>query len=113
MDVLAFPDVHISDLVDLVPETASFSRETAVQMERDAMYANYIARQERDMEALKRDEGQAIPENFAYAQIVGLSNELREKLDRARPENLAQTYRLPSFIPTKAVSWLSVMLEQY
>jgi len=100
LDVLAFPDAHMSDLVDLVPETASFSRETVVQMERDAMYANYIARQERDMEALKRDEGQTIPESFAYAQIVGLSNELREKLDRARPENVAQASKVDGMTPT-------------
>ncbi len=100
LDVLAFPDVQMNDLLPLVPEIADFTSETKVQMERDAMYANYIARQERDMEALKRDEAQSIPADFLYAQIVGLSNELREKLASARPENLAQASKIDGMTPT-------------
>jgi tRNA uridine 5-carboxymethylaminomethyl modification enzyme len=68
-------------------------------LERDALYANYIDRQEREIAALKRDESYLIPRDFEYIGIEGLSNELQQKLERARPENLAQAARLDGMTP--------------
>ena len=99
-DVLAFPDVQISDLEALVPEIGQMEREILAQMERDAMYANYIARQERDLEALRRDEDHLISPDFDYHTVSGLSNELREKLSVMRPGNLAQAAKVDGMTPT-------------
>ena len=68
------------------------------QLERDALYANYITRQKREIEALKRDEGHHIPRDFSY-DFEGLSNELKGKLERARPETLAQAGRVDGMTP--------------
>jgi len=97
--VLAFPDVRFDDLVPLIPELADTDAETRAQVERDALYANYIARQERDVEAMKRDEALVIPIDFNFSALDGLSNELKQKLTSARPENIAQAGRVEGMTP--------------
>lgn len=99
LDVLAFPDVVFEDLVPLMPELSGVETEIRRQVERDALYANYIARQEREITALKRDEGYAIPRGFSYEGIEGLSKELQQKLSHARPESLAQAARIDGMTP--------------
>ncbi len=97
--VLAFPDVQFEDLISLNEELAVVSDEIRRQVERDALYANYIARQQRDIELLQKDEAQRIPVDFDYFELEGLSNELKGKLDKARPANLAQAGRIDGMTP--------------
>lgn len=99
MDVLAFPDVGFEDIVPLLPELEMVDAEIRKQVERDALYANYISRQEREVLVMKRDENQRIPENFSFAGIEGLSNELQQKLTKSRPETLAQAARIEGMTP--------------
>jgi tRNA uridine 5-carboxymethylaminomethyl modification enzyme len=107
MDILAFPDVKFEDLVGLNPELAGVDTESMRQLERDALYANYISRQTKDIEALKRDENHRIPEGFNFSQIVGLSNELRQKLAVVRPVNLLQAGRVEGMTPAALTLILS------
>ncbi|NSY37400.1 tRNA uridine-5-carboxymethylaminomethyl(34) synthesis enzyme MnmG [Leisingera sp. ANG59] len=99
LDVLAFPDVDFEDVIELMPELDSVTPEIRRQMERDALYANYIARQEREISVMKRDEGHLIPKGFVYGEIDGLSKELQQKLSRACPETLAQAARIDGMTP--------------
>lgn len=99
LEVLAFPDVSFEDILPLLPDLAQVSEEIRRQVERDALYANYIARQEREVSALKRDEGYVIPKDFTYDGIEGLSWELQQKLGRVRPETLAQAARIDGMTP--------------
>ncbi|MCG7623756.1 tRNA uridine-5-carboxymethylaminomethyl(34) synthesis enzyme MnmG [Epibacterium sp. Ofav1-8] len=98
VDVLAFPNVGFEDILKLFPELGTISKEVRTQLERDSLYANYISRQEREVLALKKDESQIIPAEFVY-QIEGLSFELQQKLERARPSNLAQAARIDGMTP--------------
>lgn len=97
--LLAFPNVVFSDVEPLYPELSDVDVEVKRQVERDALYANYISRQSRDVAALKRDEAQLIPESFDYLEIEGLSNELKQKLQTVRPMNLAQASRIDGMTP--------------
>ncbi|MCE8513110.1 tRNA uridine-5-carboxymethylaminomethyl(34) synthesis enzyme MnmG [Ruegeria pomeroyi] len=97
--ILAFPDVGFDELVPLIPGLEETDAETRDQVERDALYANYIARQERDVEAMKRDEAMVIPADFSFSSLDGLSNELKQKLTSARPENIAQAGRVEGMTP--------------
>ena len=97
--LLAFPDVGFDVLTKLDASLASVARDIREQLEKDALYANYIERQRRDVEMLKRDEGQEIPPSFEYDGIEGLSNELKAKLSHARPENIAQAARIDGMTP--------------
>ena len=97
--VLAFPDVDFASLAQLLPESSDVEPEIASQLEKDALYANYIRRQQVDIESLKRDELEIIPLSFKFADLDGLSNELKAKLEVARPENLAQAGRIDGMTP--------------
>ncbi len=99
MAILAFPNVCFEDLVPLIQQLEDVDQDTRRQIERDALYANYIARQQRDVEAMKRDETHAIPADFDYSSLTGLSNELKQKLSAARPANIAQASRVEGVTP--------------
>ncbi|MDK3017857.1 tRNA uridine-5-carboxymethylaminomethyl(34) synthesis enzyme MnmG [Pseudodonghicola flavimaris] len=107
MDVLAFPDVGFEDVLPLDPELEAVDSDTRRQLEREALYANYISRQQKDIDALRRDEARTIPQDFDYGEIDGLSNELKLKLGRARPENLAQAARVDGMTPAALALLLS------
>ena len=110
-DLLAFPDVGFADLVRLAPELAEIDPDTRVQLEREALYARYLDRQQEDAVALRRDEAQPIPDGFDYAILPGLSSELRAKLSRARPGTLAQAARIDGMTPA-ALTLLLVHLRK-
>ena len=82
---------------------AEFDRKSAeckVQSaEIDKMYAGYIARNAREIEAYNNDKNIKIPGNFDYSALPGLTNELREKLARTRPENIAALSKIPGMTP--------------
>ena len=94
------------------PAFSEIDPEIALQLKRDALYANYIERQKRDVEALRRDEAMVIPRDFDFAAIEGLSNELKHKLSLARPENLAQAGKVDGMTPA-ALSLLLLRLRRH
>lgn len=65
----------------------------------DKFYAGYIARNEREIAAYKRDADLKIPSDFKYDNLPGLTNELIEKLTATRPENIADLSRIPGMTP--------------
>ena len=111
IQVLAFPDVKFEDVLDLFPELTETPRVIREQVERDALYSNYIARQQKDVDALKRDEAQNIPKGFDYTTIDSLSNELKQKLGQVQPMNLAQAGRVDGMTPA-ALTLLLAKLRQ-
>jgi len=78
-------------------------------IETELKYAGYIAQQKRQINHLQGAERRQIPEDFCYTDIPGLSNEVREKLQRVRPETLGQAGRIPGVTPA-AVAVLDVYL---
>lgn len=98
-DILAFPDVMFEDLIPLIPELKVVENDIRRQVERDALYANYIERQNREISAMKRDESHSIPTGFDFSSLSGLSNELKLKLNTTMPHNLAQAARIDGMTP--------------
>ncbi len=111
-DLLSFPDIGFDDLVKLDGRFDDVALTVRDQIEKDALYANYIGRQAKDVEAIKRDEALIIPDDFAFKGLDGLSNELSAKLDAARPRNLAQAARVEGMTPA-AMTLLLAKLRQY
>ncbi|WP_294227403.1 tRNA uridine-5-carboxymethylaminomethyl(34) synthesis enzyme MnmG [uncultured Shimia sp.] len=109
--VLSFPEVGFSDLIALDERLGAVQPEIQEQLERDALYANYIERQKRDVEAMRRDETQIIPSGFDFDGIEGLSNELKTKLNAVRPSNLGQAGRIDGMTPA-ALTLLMAKLRQ-
>ena len=92
LDLLSLTD--FPTLTRIWPELGSLSPEIVEQLEIDAQYAGYLDRQDADIVAFRRDEGRALPANLDYASVVGLSNEVRQKLERIRPATLGQAARI-------------------
>lgn len=65
----------------------------------DAFYAGYIARNQREIDAYRRDAALKIPRDFQYTGLAGLTNELVEKLNATRPENIADLSRISGMTP--------------
>ncbi|WP_133485260.1 tRNA uridine-5-carboxymethylaminomethyl(34) synthesis enzyme MnmG [Aliiroseovarius marinus] len=106
-ELLAFPDMSFEKLVQLDAALDQIDDEVKLQVARDALYANYIERQQKDVEALKRDEAHVIPEDFDYSALSGLSNELASKLQAARPRTLAHASRVEGMTPAALTLLLS------
>ncbi len=83
----------------------------AQQIQIAAKYAGYIERQQQDIERLRRQENTQIPADFDYRSIAGLSNEVKQKLESARPDTLARAARIPGVTPA-AVSLLLIFLKK-
>ncbi len=111
MQLLAFPDVDFDVITGLDDRFEALDTETKRQMEREALYANYIQRQQRDIDLLRKDEAQKIPADFDYACLEGLSRELQIKLAAAQPETLAQAGRIDGMTPA-ALTLILARLRQ-
>jgi len=106
------PEAKISSIAFWIREKLS---EEAVHgllttVETEAKYAGYIAQQERQIGRLKDSERRRIPDGFEFEDIPGLSNEVKQKLRRVRPETLGQAGRIPGVTPA-AVAVLDVYLS--
>lgn len=75
------------------------SRKSEIIAQNDKFYAGYIARNEREIAAYRRDAMLKIPSDFTYDALPGLTNELIEKLNATRPENIAALSRIPGITP--------------
>jgi len=98
-ELLSYPGIDLAALRPIWPELAKIPRSIGAQIETDAHYAVYLRRQEADIAAYRKDEAAVIPRAFDYGGISGLSNELRQKLDRHRPATLAQAARIDGITP--------------
>lgn len=103
MEWLSVPDVTFDHLMAEAPELDDIAPEIRAQLARDALYLHYLDRQDRDAEALKRDEAHEIPADFDYGALSSLSRELKQKLMRARPGTIAQAARIEGITPAALV----------
>jgi tRNA uridine 5-carboxymethylaminomethyl modification enzyme len=79
-------------------------------VETEIKYAGYLAQQERQIRQLRESESRQIPTGFRYDGIPGLSNEVKQKLTRVRPETLGQAQRIPGVTPA-AIAVLDIYLS--
>jgi len=109
LDLLGLAGVTFADLDAIDPVLAALAPEIRIQLANDALYAQFIGRQEADVETLRRDEQRAIPGDFDYAALPGLSSELKAKLDRVRPQTLAQAGQVEGMTPAALTLLLAVL----
>lgn len=109
-ELLKRPELSYTDIAEL-KHGDQLSDDVTEQVEIDAKYAGYIDRQQEEIDKLRRQENTAIPENFDYQVVKGLSNEVKQKLTDARPETLARAARIPGVTPA-AISLLLIYLKK-
>ena len=110
-DLLKRPELNHQIIADLLPD-AKPDRKIGQQVEIDAKYSGYISRQQDEIDRLQRHENTPIPGGFNYAEIKGLSNEVKQKLSEALPATLARASRIPGVTPA-AISLLLVQLKKH
>ncbi len=91
---------------------AGIEAQSTQQAEIQIKYQGYIDRQEEDIERLKKQENTKLPADFNYQQMQGLSNELKQKLLEAKPENIGRASRIPGITPA-AISLLLIYLKKH
>ena len=99
MELLAYKDVGMKQLVALWPELAAVPAAISAQVEIEAHYAGYLDRQQADIDAFRRDEALELPMDIEYDQMTGFSNEVREKLKHHSPATLGAAARIPGITP--------------
>ena len=97
-ELLAYPEVGWNELRGIWPELSAIDPSIAVHLEIDAKYDVYLKRQTADVDAFRRDEGLVLTD-IDYADVPGLSNEARSKLEKARPRTVGQAGRLDGLTP--------------
>lgn len=105
-DLMRYPDISFGALATIWPELKDISPAIAAQIEIDARYAGYIQRQEADIKAFRRDEALLLPKDLDYTQVGSLSNEMRLKLGKHRPDTLGAAARIPGVTPAALVALL-------
>ena len=111
-ELLKRPEVEYLTLTAIDGLAAeSISSDVAEQVEIQAKYAGYVDKQRVEIEKTRRHESKTIPENIDYADVKGLSNEVRQKLADHRPSTLGQAGRTPGVTPA-AISLLLVYLKK-
>ncbi len=98
-ELLSYPDIDIARLAAIWPRLGELPPKIAEQLEIDAKYDVYLSRQAADIAAYRRDESLALPEEFDYAALPGLSNEAKQKLAAVRPRTVGQAGRIDGMTP--------------
>ena len=92
------------------PRNTTLTKNETDKIEAEAKYEGYIKRQGREIEKLQKNENTPIPPNTPFLKIVGLSNEVKQRLEESQPESIARASRLPGVTPA-AISLLMVHLK--
>ncbi|OEU53293.1 MAG: tRNA uridine(34) 5-carboxymethylaminomethyl synthesis enzyme MnmG [Desulfobacterales bacterium C00003106] len=110
-DLLKRPGVTLGDLKVFDQRFAGAESSVAEQVEIQTKYDGYIKRQAELVKRFKKMEDISIPAAFEYADVPGLSNEVKEKLSAIHPSSIGQAARIPGITPA-AVSILQVLLKK-
>ncbi|HET9801130.1 MAG TPA: tRNA uridine-5-carboxymethylaminomethyl(34) synthesis enzyme MnmG [Chthoniobacterales bacterium] len=98
-ELLSYPNVTIFDLAKIWPRFGELAPKIAEQIEIDAKYDVYLSRQAADIAAYRRDESFELPDDFDYATLPGLSNEMKQKLQTHRPRTIGHASRIDGVTP--------------
>jgi tRNA uridine 5-carboxymethylaminomethyl modification enzyme len=109
LDLLRRPELDYAALA--AADCGGADAAIGLQVEVEVKYEGYIARQRDEIERMHRQEATAIPSDFDYGTVTGLSNEVRQKLGAACPETLGRAARVPGVTPA-AVSLLLIHLKK-
>ena len=110
MELLKRPELDYEKLA-AATEFHVGDQTVAEQVQITAKYEGYIARQQDEIEKLRRNENTLLPDNLDYDEVKGLSNEVKQKLKDTRPSSIGQASRVPGVTPA-AISILLIHLKK-
>ncbi len=111
-EMLRRPEILIGDVAQHIRPEKLFSERVLEQAEINAKYAGYLSRQQDEINKAVKHESTELPMELDYALVKGLSNEVRQKLQEARPATIGQAGRISGVTPA-AISLLLVHLKRF
>lgn len=106
LDMMHRPHARIQDLIPFVPELRGLHPHTLERLATQASYMPLLERQASDIEAFQRDEALALPVDMAFAELQGVSDEMKERLSCVKPRTLGEAKRIAGCTPAAyAVLW--------
>ena len=111
LELLKRPGIQYQQIADLYSDSDELPRQVTEQLETQLKYEGYISRQQDEIDRLRRYEDTSLPDDFDYQRVEGLSNEVKQKLQDARPQTLGQATRVAGVTPA-AISLLLVYLKK-
>ncbi len=110
-DLLRRPNVSYEDLAPFDPDRPKLPRVVTEEVQIQMKYAGYLSRQEKQVEAFRKEESRRLPEHIDYNAISGLRLEARQKLSEIRPMSIGQAGRISGVSPAD-IAVLLIYLEQ-
>jgi tRNA uridine 5-carboxymethylaminomethyl modification enzyme len=98
-ELLSYPNIAINNLANIWPRFGELAPKIAEQIEIDAKYDVYLSRQAADVASYRRDESFALPDDFDYAALPGLSNEAKQNLQTHRPRTIGHASKIDGMTP--------------
>ena len=110
-DLLRRPQVTYEDIAPFDPDRPELPLSVTEEVEIQVKYAGYLARQEKQVEAFRKEEARLLPADINYEDIAGLRLEAREKLMQIRPVSIGQAGRISGVSPAD-IAVLLIWLER-
>ena len=110
-DLLRRPQVTYADIAPFDPDRPALPEAVTQEVEIQVKYAGYLARQEKQVDAFRKEEARLLPKELNYEAIQGLRLEARQKLSRIRPMSIGQAGRISGVSPAD-IAVLLIWLEQ-
>ena len=99
-DIATRPEVKVEDLIGFVPRGTNYSKEELESADISIKYKSYIEREKQMADKIKHLENLIIPRGFDFSKVTSLSIECRQKLERYKPETIAQASRISGVSPS-------------
>lgn len=99
-DIATRPELKVEDLMGFVPRGTNFSKEELESADISIKYKSYIEREKQMADKIKHLENLIIPRGFDFSKVTSLSIECRQKLERYKPETIAQASRISGVSPS-------------
>jgi tRNA uridine 5-carboxymethylaminomethyl modification enzyme len=97
--LLSYPEVSLGQILTVWPDLKDYGDKVLAAAAVDAAYAVYLDRQQQEIAQRQKEEARSIPADFDYGVLNGLSNELRQKLERVRPPSIGHAERIEGMTP--------------
>ena len=110
LSVLKRPEAKLEDIYKLLKRSLP-EKGVLLDIETKKKYAGYIERQNKEIKKIQKYENAKIPEEIIFSDIVGLSNEVKQKLEKVLPKTIAHAQRIPGITPA-AISLLLVHIKK-
>jgi len=106
-EILSQKGVNMNNIREIWPEITKNSKEIDESLEIEAHYKGYLTKQSADILAFKKDENLKIPKNIDYEALSGLSNEVKSKFKKIKPQTMGQALRIDGITPAAVYILLS------